>query len=130
VATESMLTREPIDTGDLAGAVSSPRHGAVVTFDGVVRGEEAGEPIAAIVYEAYDAMAEKELRRIVEAAAARWSGAVAVRHRVGRVPVGEASLVVACGTRHRKDAFEALAWVVDEIKASVPLWKTTFEPLR
>ncbi|MFM2153230.1 MAG: MoaE protein, partial [Pseudomonadota bacterium] len=66
-----MLTRERIDTRALAEAVFGPQRGAVVTFDGVVRAEEAGEPIAAIVYEAYDAMAEKELARIVDEAQRR-----------------------------------------------------------
>jgi molybdopterin synthase catalytic subunit len=72
-------------------------------------------------------MAEREIARIAEEARSRWSAAVAVQHRVGRVAVGEASLVVACGTRHRRDGFEAIQWIVDRIKELAPIWKTGFE---
>lgn len=123
-----ILTRAPVSAVSLTGAVGAASHGAVVTFEGVVRGEEAGVPIAAIVYEAYEPMAEREIGRIVDEARSRWSAAVQVRHRIGRVGVGEASLVVACGAGHRREAFEAVTWVVDRIKALAPIWKTTFEP--
>jgi molybdopterin synthase catalytic subunit len=123
----SILTRSVISANALAAHVNADVHGAVVTFEGVVRGEEAGARIAAIIYEAYEPMAEREIAKIVDEARARWGAAIEVRHRVGRVAVGEASLVVACGAGHRREAFEATQWVIDRIKALAPIWKTTFE---
>lgn len=122
-----IMTRAPLSVASLKSFVESTTHGAIVTFEGVVRGEESGEPITAIEYEAYEPMAAEEIARIIEEGRAKWPCAIAVQHRVGRVAVGEASLVVAVGSRHRKDAIEAAAWVIDRIKALAPIWKTTFE---
>jgi molybdopterin synthase catalytic subunit len=72
-------------------------------------------------------MAERELERIAAAAFERWGARLAILHRVGRVPVGEASLVVAAAAPHRREAFEACAFAVDEIKKQAPIWKVEYE---
>jgi molybdopterin synthase catalytic subunit len=122
-----IITERTLDLDALKSLVAAANHGAVVTFEGVVRGDEAGAPIRAIVYEAYASMAEQEIARISEEAGRRWSVAVSVQHRVGRVAVGEASLCVAVGGRHRREAFEAMVWAIDRIKGLAPIWKTTYE---
>lgn len=103
--------------------------GAVVTFSGVVRAGENGARIGWLDYECYPAMAEKEARAIVEEAARRWAlrGAV-VLHRTGRVPAGEASVVVAVAAGHRAEAFEAARYLIDELKKRVPIWKAAPQP--
>lgn len=99
-------------------------HGAWVEFRGVVRGEEAGNPIAALEYEAYPSMAEREMRRILRALADRHPClATRVIHRVGVVPVGEAAIFVGVAGRHRTEAFALLAEFMDRLKEDVPIWK-------
>lgn len=98
--------------------------GAWVEFRGVVRGEEAGRAIAALEYEAYAPMAEREMRRILEDLA-RQHPCLAARvvHRVGQVPVGEAAIYVGVAARHRAEAFAVLTAFMDRLKQDVPIWK-------
>lgn len=98
--------------------------GAWVEFRGVVRGEEQGQPIAALDYEAYSPMAEREMRRILRELAGEYHGLAArVIHRVGLVPVGEAAIYVGVAARHRTAAFQLLARFMDRLKEDVPIWK-------
>ena len=98
--------------------------GAIVDFWGVVREGESGRKISGIVYEAHPAMAEHPLRLVAERADAVFDlMLITIHHRIGFVPVGEASLLVRIGSRHRAEAFRASASVVDELKKSVPIWK-------
>lgn len=117
----------PLSLEAALGLVSGPGFGAVLSFEGRVRGEENGLPISAITYEAYEEMAEQEIEKIISAAQRRWKIRVAVFHRVGAVAVGQAGLVVACAGVHREEAFAACRHVVDAVKADVPIWKTKFE---
>jgi len=95
-----------------------------VLFLGVVRRSAADGDVTGIEYSAYADMAEAEFARIVEEAARRWPGvAVAVRHRVGWVPVGEPSIAIATAAPHRAEAYEASRYVIDETKRRVPVWK-------
>jgi molybdopterin synthase catalytic subunit len=124
-----LLTEEALDASRAAAFVEDAEHGAVVVFEGRVRGTEKGAPIAAIFYDAYRGMAEKELLAVVREADEKWRARAAVHHRLGRVAVNEASLVVAVGAGHRAEAFEACRWIVDAVKSRAPLWKISFEAL-
>ena len=124
-----LLTEEPLDASSAAACVEDAEHGAVVVFEGRVRGTENGTPIAAIAYEAYAPMAEGSLSAIVREAREERGVRLAIHHRLGRVPVNEASLIVAAGAGHRAEAFDACRWAVDAVKARAAVWKISFEPL-
>ncbi len=103
---------------------SGPETGGVVDFWGVVRQTENGSEINGIEYEAHRPMAEHQLHAIAEAAAARFDlREICIRHRLGFVPTGEASLFVRVGCQHRAEAFRAAQWIVDELKKRAPIWK-------
>ena len=102
--------------------------GAVVEFAGIVRRDEDGASISALHYEAYEAMAKTEMERIVGELAARFScQAVEVVHRIGRVPVGEASITVRIEAKHRAEAFSLLTEFMNRLKQDVPIWKKVGE---
>jgi len=104
--------------------IADPRWGAVAVFYGIVRGTEASREILGIEYEAHPAMAEHQMREIAGAAMDRFAlGSVVLHHRVGFVPVSEPSLFVQVASGHRAAAFDALVWIVDELKKRVPIWK-------
>jgi molybdopterin synthase catalytic subunit len=107
--------------------VESPKYGAIVTFSGCVRDEEENAPISAITYEVYAPMAEAELKKIMEEAESKWNVKAYIRHRVGRVPVGEASVAIACAGAHRSEAFQASQFVIEQLKKMVPIWKVRYE---
>ena len=112
------LTSEPLDVGALSAAVRDPAAGAVVCFEGVTR------EVSHLDYEAYEEMAEPRLRRIAEEEAARHGlCAIAVEHRVGRVALGEPSVIVAASAPHRPEAFAGARAVIDRLKAEAPIWK-------
>lgn len=117
------ITRARLNPAALAAAVSSPRHGAGATFVGAVRSVHAGRRVKAVAYDCFIPLAEKELARILREAEKKWPASVAASHRVGLLKVGEASVIVAAGSMHRADAFEACRWVIDEIKRRLPVWK-------
>ena len=98
--------------------------GAVVTFSGICRGAEAGEPIAALTLEHYPGMAEAEIARHAETAASRWPlTGLTVIHRVGRIAAGENIVLVVTSSAHRHAAFEAAEFLMDYLKAHAPFWK-------
>ncbi len=104
--------------------VAGEECGGVVTFSGVVRAKENGKRIAALDYDHHPVLAQKALEEVLLAALARHEVArIACIHRTGRVPVGEASVVIAVGAPHRAAAFRACEFVIDELKAKVPIWK-------
>ncbi len=109
--------------------LTGPGIGALVEFRGLVRGEEQGQPIAGLVYEAYQPMAEREITRIVDAlVTAHPSLAVHIRHRIGPIKVGEAAIYVGVVSRHRAEAFAVLAGFMDRLKIDVPIWKIDVLP--
>ncbi len=118
------LVDQPIDVARLLADAASDGLGGTALFLGTVRrGPEDGE-VAAIEYSAYTEMAEGELARIEAEAAAQWPRArILLRHRLGRVPLGEASLAVVAAAPHRADAFAACRFVVEETKRRAPIWK-------
>ena len=118
------LTDAPLELEPLIAAVADPGCGASVTFLGTVRRSPQDGDVSAIEYSAYQAMAEGEFGRIVAETLARWPGArVALRHRLGVVPTGEASIAIAVATPHRAEAFDACRYVIEETKKRVPIWK-------
>ncbi|MDQ7006970.1 MAG: molybdenum cofactor biosynthesis protein MoaE [Acidobacteriota bacterium] len=103
--------------------------GSEIVFHGRVRGTEKQRPITALFYEHYEGMAERELQRLAEQTAERFSLQTLVcLHRVGEVPVGESSVRVVLRSRHRAEGIEALAWFVRELKRRVPIWKWGVTP--
>ncbi len=118
------LTRDSLDVPALLASVEGVDLGGTALFVGTVRRSAPDGDVAGIEYSAYEAMAEAELARIETEAAARWPLVrVAVRHRLGWVAAGEASVAVAAAAPHRAEAFAACRFVIDETKRSVPVWK-------
>lgn len=121
------IATEPIDLGRLVAAVSDPAAGAVVTFLGTTRDHNDGRRVLGLEYEAYVEMAARELERIGEEARRRWPiTAIAIDHRIGRVPIGEASVGIAVSAGHRQAAFEACHFAIDRLKEVAPIWKKEF----
>ena len=120
------ITRRRIVPEAVLDRVRRDDAGATVLFLGSVRSEEG---LAALDYEVYVPMARKVLAEVAERAKAKFGVLeVAIVHRVGRVPIGGDSVAVACSAAHRREAFDACAWAMDEVKRVVPIWKS--EPLR
>lgn len=120
------LTHAPIDLPAVSRRVEASGHGAVVTFAGTVRDTALGNRVLYLEYEAYAPLAERELARIATEAEARWGVTVAVAHRLGRLGIGEISVAVAVASPHRAEAFDACRWVMDTLKAIVPIWKKEY----
>ncbi len=122
---ERIITAEAIDEAALTGRRHvSEAAGAVVSFVGFVRGTEGGAPIAALEYEAFERMAERQLDLLLDELERRWPvESVRLVHRVGPVPVGAPSLWVEVVGPHRAEAFAACQWLIDELKRVVPIWK-------
>ena len=119
------ITTEPIDVEALYRAVLRDRDGAVVTFHGVVREySDSGRAVRYLEYEAYPEMAEAQMRAIGAEIKRRWDiDDVAMVHRIGRLEIGEASVVIAVAAPHRGEAFDACEYAIDTLKATVPIWK-------
>jgi MoaE-MoaD fusion protein len=112
------ITDEPLAVERLAGFVGRASAGAIVTFQGTTR------EVDLLEYEAYREMAEERIAAIVsEAIAAHSLEAAAAEHRIGQVPLGEASVAIAVSAAHREEAFAGAREIIDRIKAEVPIWK-------
>lgn len=115
---------DPIDVVALLAAVEDPARGGAVLFLGSVRRGPDDGPVLEIEYTAYEEMAEEEFGRILTEARDRWPAAgLAARHRLGVLPIGQASIAVAVAAPHRREAFDAARWVVDQAKTRLPIWK-------
>lgn len=120
----SGLSRAPVAADALATELGGRTDGAVVTFEGRVRSRNAGRSVRILHYEAYDAMASAVLAEIAREARGRFEIAdVVVMHRLGSLEVGEVSLAVAACAPHRAPAFDAVRFVIEQIKERVPIWK-------
>ena len=107
--------------------MSHPGAGATVTFVGTTRDNTAGRRVLFLDYEAYRPMADQQLERVADEMREQWDlTGVAIHHRLGKLEIGEASLVVAVSSAHRKEAFEACHYSIDRIKQIVPIWKKEF----
>lgn len=118
------LTPEPIALSEWHGLPGDSSEGASVEFLGIARGQEQGRSITHLVYEAYQPMAERIISRLIQQAQHRWAlGRVHIRHRVGRVDVGEIAVLVGVRAAHRDEAFAACRFLIDAIKQDAPIWK-------
>ncbi len=122
------LTAQPIDLAALLAEIR-PSDGALCLFVGVVRNANAGRETIAIEYQAYGTMAELEMKKLAESLSREFPEVkVRMRHRIGRLSVGEASVAVAVCSPHRAEAFAACRAAIDRLKTTVPIWKKEFHP--
>jgi molybdopterin synthase catalytic subunit len=118
------LTREPIDAEKIVAAAKSGEDGAVVVFDGVVRNHTRGRRTLHLDYEAYEEMALRQMRELRLKARERFGvRQVTMVHRLGRLEIGETSVLIVVASAHRSAAFEACRWLIDTLKQTVPIWK-------
>ena len=118
------IVREPIDATKVIAAVQTPADGAVCVFYGVVREDSRSKKVRFLEYDAYPEMAEKKMRAILDEVSRRWpEQRAAIVHRIGRLEIGEASVVIAVASPHRGESFEACRYVLDRVKQEVPIWK-------
>lgn len=118
------LTEEPIDVQAVVEEAQSGNAGAVNVFIGTVRNKTSGKKVVRLEYEAYDKMAVKKMEEVVAEARTKWPvEKAAVVHRKGVLQIGEAAVVIAVSTPHRKASFEACEFIIDTLKQVVPIWK-------
>ncbi len=118
------LVHSPIDAESILAAVKQGEDGAVVLFDGIVRNNTRGRKTLHLVYEAYEEMALQQMQALAAEAVTRHNiRQVILVHRLGRLEVGETSVLIAVASAHRGQAFEACRWLIDTLKKTVPIWK-------
>jgi molybdopterin synthase catalytic subunit len=118
------ITFDALDIGAIARSVVPANCGAIVTLDGFVRQFTKGRETEYLVYEAYEPMALKEMEKLIARAHAEFEiEHVGIVHRLGRLEIGETSVVIAVAAPHRRAAFEACEWLIKELKRTVPIWK-------
>jgi MoaE-MoaD fusion protein len=118
------LTREPIPAGKIVAAAKRGDDGAVVIFDGIVRNHSRGRKTLHLDYEAYEEMAVRQMQELGRKAHERFAvRQVTMIHRLGRLEIGETSVLIVVASAHRSAAFEACRWLIDNLKQTVPIWK-------
>ena len=118
------LVREPIDAEKLVAAAKHGEDGAVTVFDGIVRNNTRGRQTLHLDYEAYEEMALKQMKGLASQAREQFSVRhVTIVHRLGRLVVGETSVLIVVASAHRGAAFDACRWLIDTLKKTVPIWK-------
>jgi len=118
------LCRSPIDSAAIVDSIKRPEDGAVVVFDGIVRNHSRGRQTLYLDYEAYEEMADKQMRELAHEATAKFAvRQVVLVHRLGRLEVGETSVLIVVASAHRAQAYEASRWLIDTLKRTVPIWK-------
>jgi len=118
------LVETPLDAASLRDAAADPRAGAILLFEGCARNHHGGRRVEGLAYEAFVPMAQAELARIRAEALRRFGLAhCLIHHRLGPVPNGEAAVAIALSGAHRQETFQAIAWIMDRIKETVPIWK-------
>ena len=116
-----------IDEREVIQRAASPAAGAISTFHGVVRDNSLGRKVLYLDYEAYPPMALKEMEKIEVEIRQKWKiEKIAISHRIGRCEVGEASVLIAVSSPHRREAIEACHYAIDRLKQTVPIWKKEF----
>jgi MoaE-MoaD fusion protein len=119
-----LLSDEPLSLDRVVDEVRDEQAGAIATFTGTTRIQSRGRTVTHLDYEAYEGMAEKTMAEIADGLAARYElCAIAIHHRIGRVGIGDTSVVIAVSAPHRQDALAACKDAIDELKERVPLWK-------
>ena len=121
------IVREPIDVREVREDLEDPGDGAAVLFDGVVRNNTRGRRTLYLDYEAYEQMALNEMEKLSQAALERYQVRdVRIIHRLGRLQIGETSVLIGVASPHRSAAFEACRWLIDTLKKTVPIWKKEY----
>jgi len=124
---DALITRKPLNLNALYNSVAFPGAGAIIIFSGVVRDNSHGKSVKHLEYEAYSQMAEQSMRDIIAEMHERWVDArVAIAHRIGKIKIGEASLLIAVAAPHRPEAYAASRYAIERIKAILPVWKKEF----
>src|SRR5208282_1020779 len=121
------LQREPIDTAALLARIKAGEDGAACVFDGIVRNHTRNRRTLYLEYDSYPAMALAEMERLAARALAEFPVRdVRISHRIGRLEIGESSVVIVVASAHRAAAFDACRWIIDALKKTVPIWKKEF----
>jgi MoaE-MoaD fusion protein len=121
------IVREPIATEAILAALKRPEDGAAVVFEGVVRDNTHGRRTLYLDYEAYESMALKQMESLATEARKRFVvRAISIIHRLGRLEIGETSVLIVVASAHRGPAFEACRWIIDTLKKTVPIWKKEY----
>ena len=122
-----VIVDTPIDEREVVQQAASPGAGAISTFHGVVRDNSLGRKVLYLEYEAYPPMAIREMEKIESEVRERWKiEKMAIYHRIGRCEIGEASVIIAVSSPHRREAIEACHYAIDRLKQTVPIWKKEF----
>jgi molybdopterin synthase catalytic subunit/molybdopterin converting factor small subunit len=121
------IVREPIDPQVLISRLKQPEDGATVIFDGIVRNNTRGRRTLFLEYEAYESMALKQMETLASEARERFAvRAASIVHRLGRLEIGETSVLIVVASAHRGAAFDACRWIIDTLKKTVPIWKKEY----
>ena len=120
---ETFITHNELNIEELSADVIADRNGAVVVFNGITRDQTDGRKVLFLEYEAYLPMAKAKLNDVAKEMCDKWDVSVVIAHRIGRVDIGESSLIVTVGSPHRASAYQASQYSVDRIKQIVPIWK-------
>lgn len=121
------LSREPIGIAKAYQFLQTPAAGGLAIFIGTTRQWTAGQETLSLTYEGYEPMALKEIHRLLDVAVNRWPiHRACLLHRLGEVPLAEASVLVGVATSHRPEAFEACRYLIDQLKVQVPIWKQEY----
>ena len=121
------LVRERIVPHDIVPRLERPEDGAIVIFDGIVRNNSRGHATQYLDYESYEAMALKKLHEMATDALEQFAVRnLAIVHRLGRIEIGESSVLIAVFSAHRAAAFDACRWLIDTLKKTVPIWKKEY----
>ena len=124
---EIRIVREPITTQAILARLKRPEDGAAVVFEGIVRNHTRGRRTLYLDYEAYETMALRQMEALAEKARQRFEiRAVSVVHRLGRLEIGETSVLIVVASAHRGAAFDACRWIIDTLKKTVPIWKKEY----
>lgn len=116
--------KEPISTSAVLSRLKRSQDGAAVVFEGVVRDNTRGRRTLFLEYEAYEPMVLKQMESLREQARARFGvEGISIIHRLGRLEIGETSVLIVVASAHRGVAFEACRWIIDTLKKTVPIWK-------
>ena len=124
---EAAIVREKIATATILQAIKQPADGAIVVFEGIVRNQTRSRRTLFLEYEAYEAMALAEMRSLAAQARSRFAiRQLALVHRLGRLEIGETSVLIVVASAHRAAAFDACRWLIDSLKRTVPIWKKEY----
>ncbi|MDA0196509.1 MAG: molybdenum cofactor biosynthesis protein MoaE [Bacteroidetes bacterium] len=119
-----VITDNELETHRIIASVEDDAAGAIDVFIGTVRNKTSDKTVTRLEYESYDTMAIREIQKIVDTAITKWPiKKVTVHHRKGILKIGDAAVVIAVSTPHRKESFEACQFIIDNLKKTVPIWK-------